>query len=93
MIARNTRHASRDHDLFTPALVSHVLDRFVRRANELDTRVLACFRKVRILAEEAIAGVDCFAAVLFRELDDPLAIEVLVCATEIYREGRRERVL
>jgi len=93
MITRNTRHTRRNHDLLAPALVSHVFDRFVRRANELDTRVLARFRKVRILAEETIARVDRFAAVLFRELDDPLAIEVLVRATEVYRKGRRERVL
>jgi hypothetical protein len=46
-----------------------------------------------ILTEETIARVDRFAAVLFRELDDPLAIEVLVCATEVYRKGRREGVL
>lgn len=36
---------------------------------------------------------DRFAAILLRELDDTLPVEVLVCAAEVDGEGRGEGVL
>ncbi len=53
------RHSSLLHRLPCGRLLAHHPSHFRRRSNELDVRSAAYFSKVRILAQQAVAGMDC----------------------------------
>src|SRR6266536_3533970 len=55
MISRYTRHTSLDHNILTPALVPHVLNRLPRRSNEHQPLFHTPPRKRGILTQESIS--------------------------------------
>ena len=58
VIAGHQRHAGAFHQRLGRGLRPHRADRRRRRADEHDARVRAGFGEVRVLAEEAVAGMD-----------------------------------
>ena len=56
--SRNNRNAAGNGNFLGLELVAHLGQHMARRADELDARVLAGLGKGRVLAQEAVAGVD-----------------------------------
>ena len=79
VIAGHQRHAGAAHDVFGCALAAHGADRGGRRSDKHQARFCAGFGEVRVLGEEAVAGVDAFCAGLPGRFEDLVAAQVAVC--------------
>src|SRR6185312_1377957 len=75
--------ACRDRDPPRRGLRAHSADRFRRRADEHDAGALTCGGELRILAQEAVTGMDRLGAVFLSRRDDGLR------AQTNFRRGRR----
>ncbi len=64
------------HSLFRRALRAHRFDGSDRRPDEDDACVLTGRGELRVLGQEAVAGMDCIGTGLFRRLENPRNVEV-----------------
>ena len=78
VIAGHQRHAGLAHDVFGRALAAHGADRGGRRSDEHHARFRAGLGEVRVLGEEAVAGVDGLGAGLPGRFEDLVAAQVAV---------------
>ena len=76
VIARDDRHAGGDHQRLGFRLAAHDADRCGRRADEDDAGGRAGPGEIRVLREEAVAGVDRLGAGGARDLDDAVGTQV-----------------
>jgi hypothetical protein len=82
--ARHHRHAGGDHRVARADLVAHQAHRFGGWSDEDDTCVDHRLRKVVVLSQEAIAGMDGVGACLLGHIDDLVDAQIA-----LGRAGRR----
>ena len=74
--ARQHRHVDLLRKRAGGGFVAHVAEQIHARADENNSRLLARFRKIRVLGQKAVAGMDEVHALLFRERDDAGDVEI-----------------
>ena len=77
-VARHHRHAGGGHQVLGAGLAAHLAHGCARRADEGDAGGRHRIGEVRVLGQEAVAGVDRLRAGFLRHLEDGVAAQVAV---------------